>query len=192
MLYTVITNWSPDKNPTELWIMAKDWVKLFLTMNGKREGYERRRITPYMHIMVQYFQKFLELYGSKKIFTGQGVEKNNDVARSIVLRKSNKWDSACDVLRHEKRQWELQDWERKPRGYTQRNEMYWESGIRESRQKRKRVSASQQVNEDANESNQSNEGVPGIHLATTHDTHLSTSSSIGDYSRFTTKELGKN
>ena len=29
-LYTVITNWSPDKNPTELWIMAKDWVKLFL------------------------------------------------------------------------------------------------------------------------------------------------------------------
>ena len=61
---------------------------------------------------------FLELYGSVKIFTGQGVEKNNDVARSIVLRKSNKWDLACDVLRHEKRQWELQDCERRPRGYT--------------------------------------------------------------------------
>ena len=61
--------------------------------------------------------------------------------------------------------------------------MYWESGIRESRQKRKRVSASQQVNEDANENNQSNEGIPGIHLATTHDTHPSTSSSIEDYSR---------
>ena len=101
-------------------------------MNGKREGYERRRITPYMHIMVQHFPKFLELYGSIKIFTGQGVEKNNDVARSIVLRKSNKWDSACDVLRHEKRQWELQDCERKPRVYTQRNEMYWGSGIREN------------------------------------------------------------
>ena len=66
--------------------------------------------------------------------------------------------------------------------------MYWECGIRESRQKRKQVSASQQVNEDANESNQSNEGIPGIHLAT-HDTHPSTSSSIGDYSRFAIKEL---
>ena len=55
--------------------------------------------------------------------------------------------------------------------------------------KRKRVSESQQVNEDANESNQPNEGIPGIHLATTHDTHPSTSSSIGDYSRRTIKEL---
>ena len=171
-LYKVITNWSPEENPTELWIMAKDWIKLFLSMNGKREGYERRRITPYMHIMVQHFPMFLELYGSVKIFTGQGVEKNNDVARSIVLRKSNKWDSTSDVLRHEKRQWELQDCERRPRGYIPKNDMYWESGIRESRQKRKRVSASQQVNEDAiNQSNnQSNEGIPSIHSVTTHDT----------------------
>ena len=35
------------------------------------------------------------------IFTVQGVEKNNDVARAIILRKSNKWDSAGDVLRQE-------------------------------------------------------------------------------------------
>ena len=90
-----------------------------------------------MHIMVQHFPRLLELYGSVKVFTGQGVEKNNNVAWSIVLRKSNKWESACNVLRHEKRQWELQYCERKPRDYAPKNEMYLESGIRESRQKRK-------------------------------------------------------
>ena len=147
--------------------MAKDWIKLFLSMNGKREGYERKRITPYINIMVKHFPRFLELYGSVKVFTGQGVEKNNDVARSIVLRKSNKWDLACNVLRHEKRQWELQDCKRKPRGYAPKNDMYWESGIRESRQKRKRVSASQQVNEDQTDDH-SNQGTPSIHLAATH------------------------
>ena len=27
-IYTDITNWAPGRNPTEFWIMAKDWVKL--------------------------------------------------------------------------------------------------------------------------------------------------------------------
>ena len=48
-IYTDITNWAPGRNPTEFWIMAKDWVKLFLSMNGQRQGYERRRITPYSY-----------------------------------------------------------------------------------------------------------------------------------------------
>jgi hypothetical protein len=119
-VYKVITNWAPERNPTEFWIMAKDWVKLFLAMNGQRSGYERRRITPYIHIMVQHFPKFVELHQSVKMFTGQGVEKNNDVARGIVLRKSNKWDATADVLRHEKRQWELKECERLPRSCEKR------------------------------------------------------------------------
>ena len=53
------------------------------------------------------------------MFTGQGVEKNNDVARSIVLRKSNKWDSTGNVLRFEPRQWLLKNREREPREYIQ-------------------------------------------------------------------------
>ena len=50
-----------------------------------------------MH-MVTHIPKFFELHKSVKIFTGQEVEKNNDVALAIILRKSNKWDSAGDVL----------------------------------------------------------------------------------------------
>jgi hypothetical protein len=40
-------------------------------------------------------------------FIKQGVERNNDVARNIVLHKSNKFDSTGEILRLESRQWEL-------------------------------------------------------------------------------------
>ena len=69
------------------------------------------------------------------IFTGQGVEKNNDVARAIILRKSNKWDSAGDVLRQEQHQWELKEHEREVRNYMKRKESYWDVKIKENRKK---------------------------------------------------------
>jgi hypothetical protein len=50
-----------------------------------------------MHAMVYHVPNFLKMFKSVKLFTGQGVEKNNDVARSTVLRKSNKWDGPADV-----------------------------------------------------------------------------------------------
>lgn len=67
--------------------------------------------------------------------TGQGVEKNNDVARSIVLRKSNKWDSTGDVLRFESRQWLLKYRERQTREYEKRNMEYWDNEIKTKRRK---------------------------------------------------------
>jgi hypothetical protein len=56
--------------------------------------------------MVYHVPNFLQMFKSVKLFTGQGVEKN-DAARSTVLRKSNKWDGPADVLKHEARLWEL-------------------------------------------------------------------------------------
>ena len=100
-IYKVVSNWNPEKKPKQFFMKAKQWISLFLSLNGKREGYEKNRITPYMHIMVTHIPRFFELHKSVKIFTGQGVEKNNDMARGIILRKSNKWDSAGDVLRQE-------------------------------------------------------------------------------------------
>ena len=54
--------------------------------------------------MVAHLPNFLKLYKSVKKFTGKGLEKNNDTARS-VLGKSKKWDSVGDVLKVEHRQW---------------------------------------------------------------------------------------
>ena len=62
-----------------------------------------------MHAMVYHVRKFLEAYKTVKMFTCQGVEKNNDMPRRIVLRKSNEWDRAGDVLKLELRQWKLRN-----------------------------------------------------------------------------------
>ena len=43
----------------------------------------------YMHSLVYDIPKFMEMYQTVGVFTGQGVGKNNDVARSVVLLKSN-------------------------------------------------------------------------------------------------------
>ena len=88
-----------------------------------------------MHIMVSHIPWFFQMYKAVKLFTGQGVEKNNDVARSIVLRKSNKWDSVGDVLRQESRQWHLQKRERETRCYQKHKTEYWEEDIFQKRKK---------------------------------------------------------
>lgn len=51
-VYKDVNNWQPNTSPTEYWLKAKQWVKDFTSLAGLREGYERKRVTPYMHIMV--------------------------------------------------------------------------------------------------------------------------------------------
>lgn len=54
-----------------------------------------------------------------------GVEKNNDVARSVVLRKSNNWDTPADILRCEHRLRVLSKRERTKRKYNKHDENFW-------------------------------------------------------------------
>ena len=82
---------------------------LILSLRDKCKGYAKVNVTPYMHLMVYHIPHFLQTFRSLKIFTGQGVEKNNDLARNIVLHKSNKWDSSKDILKQESRLWALRD-----------------------------------------------------------------------------------
>ena len=56
------------------------------------------------------------------------MEKNNDTARSIVLRKSNNWDSPAEVIRAEHRMQSLSCRERRKRNYTKRNSEFWSDG----------------------------------------------------------------
>ena len=91
-----------------------------------------------MHILFAHVPFFLHTHKSLKIFTGQGVEKNNDTTRNVVLRKSNHYDSVGDILRIENRQWLLRERERISRNYTKHNNQYWEKGICAKRAGRKR------------------------------------------------------
>ena len=56
-----------------------------------------------MHILYAHVPYFLQQYKCLKIFTGQGVEKNNDTARN-VRRKTNHRNSVGDILQIEHRQ----------------------------------------------------------------------------------------
>jgi hypothetical protein len=91
-----------------------------------------------MHVMAYHIPKFLKLYSTVKVFTGQGVERNIDVARKIVLQKSNKRDTTGDVLRLESRQWELKNHERSKRAYGKKNLHYWDCKVFEDRKNKRR------------------------------------------------------
>ena len=124
--------------------------------------------------MVTHIPRFFELHKSVKIFTGQGVGKNNDMARGIILRKSNKWDSAGDVFPQEWRQWELNEHEREVRMYTKRKESYWDVKIKEARKR-----AKSHLTEHLQQSSEAQNEQPP-----TQSTSLNT-----DFSKMTVKEL---
>ena len=98
-IYTVVHNWDHEKDPTDFFTKTKEWI-FFVRVNGKKEVYEQASYPIHAQYGSTHSKRF-ELHKSVKIFTGQGVDKNNDAARAISLRKSNKWDSAGDVLRQE-------------------------------------------------------------------------------------------
>lgn len=138
-LYKIITKLNPTADDISGYFeKAKNWVLLFLSLGGRRKGYNRARVTPYMHAMVYHIPIFFNKFKSLKIYTGQGVECNNDVARSTVQRKSNNWDSTSDVLKLESRQWKLHHHERTKRVYKKSNNVYWEEQIFESRQQKRK------------------------------------------------------
>lgn len=66
-------------------------------------GYGNARVTPYMHIMCYHIPHFLKADIPLKRFTGQGIEKINDIVRSIYHNKSNKHDACCEALQAIKR-----------------------------------------------------------------------------------------
>ena len=135
-LYTIVTDKNPCPDTIDLYFTkAKNWINLFTSLRDVRLGYKRAAVTPYMHSLVYHIPIFLKNFKSVKLFTGQGVEKNNDVARNVVLHKSNKRNAAADVLKLEFRQWELRDHERTKRSYSKKNMTYWDTEIKEKRRK---------------------------------------------------------
>jgi hypothetical protein len=136
---------------------AKDFISLFCSVGGVRIGYEKKRVTPYMHALVYHVPIFIKNYKKFRHFTGQGVEKNNDDAKKIYYQKSNRWDGARDVLLVENRQQLLSHCEREKRQYHKRNSAYWENDIIEIRKKRTKACLREiQINHSASVEQRSN------------------------------------
>ena len=49
------------------------WVRDFVELGGLMQGYQRKNVTPYMHIMVFHVTKMLRHFGNIKQFSGQGT-----------------------------------------------------------------------------------------------------------------------
>lgn len=96
---------------------SKEFVEHFCSLAGNRIGYNKARVTPYMHAFCYHVACFIKNYKSFKRFTGQAVEKNNDDAKRIFFQKSKERGSARDVLQLEGRQQALHHCEREKRNY---------------------------------------------------------------------------
>ena len=47
-------------------------MKLYVSLGEHYEGYSRKHVTPYMHIMVFQVPDMIERHGNIKMFSGQG------------------------------------------------------------------------------------------------------------------------
>ena len=128
---------------------AKEWIKLLLSLGGEVIGYGNAAITPYLHILTYHVPKFLKDGTCLKSFTGQGVEKTNDIVRSIYHNKSNKHDACKEAILAVKRIDHLQDFERVPHQYTKRKNDYWETDIFVQRRKKPRLCVDVREEEEA-------------------------------------------
>lgn len=111
----------------------------YLSLGGEVCGFEKLSITPYLHILMYHVPKLLKFENSLKSFTGQGVEKNNDIVRAIYHNKSNRHDACKEAIQALKRIDHLQEYERDPREYKKQNNNYWNVEIYEQRRKKPRL-----------------------------------------------------
>ncbi|KAL4231878.1 hypothetical protein ACF0H5_009454 [Mactra antiquata] len=104
-------------------------MKTFQNLSKKgRLGYNR--VTPYMHILLYHIPFMVQLYGPLRAYSGQAVEKLNDVLKSTHQKSSNKQNQTHDELITRKRvellHLEYCSWEKRP--YMKRSLNFWENG----------------------------------------------------------------
>ena len=70
----------------------REWLKAYNQLNVKQPGI--KEITPYLHVWVFHSVELLVLHGDIHIYTGQGLEKFNDIVKkyysSMVVKKYDK------------------------------------------------------------------------------------------------------
>ena len=87
-IYKILNDRNLEKDPTEFFMKAKEWISLFVSLNGKREGYETAWVTPYMHIMVTHIPKQI----SQNIYRARGWKEqwcsscnNSEKVQQVVI-----------------------------------------------------------------------------------------------------------
>ena len=98
-IYQTVNDRSLEEDQiTQLEDKVKGWVKVFCDLGNSVPGYGKAKVTPYIHVLMMHVPYLLRRYGNLQQFSGQGVEKLNDVARRVHHRRSNKHKATQDVL----------------------------------------------------------------------------------------------
>lgn len=117
----------------ELFSQAKEWMRLFLSLAGKRKGYAKKNITPYIHVLLAHAPYFVQEYGTLKKFKGQALEKCMDDVKTIFRKKTNKTDAAMETIVVRKRieilhAHKAESSSSNKRSYEKRDTEFWEGG----------------------------------------------------------------
>ena len=127
-LYTLVTDSSNKTFESQVvFAQVHNFMSGFLKIGSiKREGYHPKNVTPYLHVLLYHIPFFVGKYGSLSKFSGQAVEKTNDILKHIHQTKSNKLDATRDALVVRKRmELGFQDEFRKKRKYEKVNDHFW-------------------------------------------------------------------
>lgn len=135
-LYKYIKSDLPES--TQCFKMAKEWVDSFIELGASRIGYQKANVTPYMHILLYHVPNQVARKHNLAQFSGQNVEKLNDVVRKHHLQKSCRWDGTKEAMLACKRIELERKRQRTKRKYVKRNLEYWRSQLKSARGERKR------------------------------------------------------
>ena len=84
-----LINADPEENENHVLDVSeksKELIELFCFLGGTRVGYNKLRVTSYMHALSNHVPVFIKNQKTFKQFTGQGVEKNNNDAKIIFFK----------------------------------------------------------------------------------------------------------
>lgn len=59
-----------------LYSQAQEWITTFTSLGSLCQGYQKERVTPYMHIMAYHVPRLMMLHKGIKKFSGQGTYVN--------------------------------------------------------------------------------------------------------------------
>ncbi|CAN7946703.1 unnamed protein product, partial [Ixodes pacificus] len=123
---------------------ARTFFRTFIELgNSARKGYGKSRtkvvLQPYIHIVAHHAPSKHVQFKCLGWFSSQGLEKKNDVLKTLHHTKSNKWNPVADALKLAKRS-EVVSECTGPRNYRKSDDDYWNGGrIKECRNERQRT-----------------------------------------------------
>ena len=81
-----------EEEVDDLSIKIDDWLINFLDV------YQRKNVTPYIHLLSCHIIEFVRKYGTLAPFSQQGLERLNDIITKDYFRSTNHQDVLMQII----------------------------------------------------------------------------------------------